>query len=257
MLLSEAGNFIYLKTHKTASTTTELALEPFCAPPNHKVLLRNKDPLITDYGIVGARSGGPKRRRRSDFFWNHMGTEQIIKRIGFEKFMTYKRVTSVRNPFKKYTSQFYFRYHLNKKLNPPTTLTETREAFEKFLLSPESKTWACRKHKIISKVLHFGASSNIPMYPGNDDYIVKYKGNLVATHFIKCESLEEDLKEFCKISSLSPELLNIGNYRDNSPIKKYNHYELFHDNKTLVSRVIDLEGWVFDAVGYSKDPEQA
>ena len=42
----------------------------------------------------------------------------------------------------------------------------------------------------------------------------------------------------------------------NSSKKKYNHLELFY-KKSLINRVIDLEGWVFDAVGYSKEPENA
>ena len=73
---------------------------------------------------------------------------------------------------------------------------------------------------------------------------------------IRNENITSDLKQFCISSKLDPNILNITHERDNSSKKKYNHLELFY-KKSLINRVIDLEGWVFDAVGYSKEPENA
>ena len=63
MLLSNSGNFIYLKTHKTGSTAAEFALIPYCAPPNHKEGQKRKETLISSYGIVGARNSGDRTKK--------------------------------------------------------------------------------------------------------------------------------------------------------------------------------------------------
>ena len=258
MLLSRVGNFIYLKTHKTGSTSVELALEPYCAPKGHNVVRRNKKTLITPAGIVGARCGGIERRKNKDHFWNHMGSKEIIKRIGEEEFFSFKRVASVRNPFKKFVSQFYFRY-LNSKYKIPKTLEDTRAAFEDFLFSPYNSPNNFTRNNFLYKLRnnrYFFLNKNTPLFPRLDDYIVFYKKQLVVTHFIRNENITSDLTEFCISSKLDTNILNITHERDNSSKKKYNHIELFY-KKSLINRIIDLEGWVFDAVGYSKDPENS
>ena len=258
MLLSRAGNFIYLKTHKTGSTTVELALEPFCAPIGHKVIRKNKHPLITSNGIVGARSGGTKRRNNNDFFWNHMNCDEVIKRIGVDEFFTFNRVAAVRNPFKKFVSQFYFRYSSNPGYKMPKSLNETRAAFEDFIFSPYRGRFGFRNKflYILSSKKNDFFKKKAPLHPCLDNKIVMFKNELVITHFIRNENITSDLKEFCISSKLDPNILNVTHERDNSSKKKYNHLELFY-KKSLINRVIDLEGWVFDAVGYSKEPENA
>ena len=258
MLLSRKGNFIYLKTHKTGSTSVELALEPYCAPKGHKVIKRNKKPLITSAGIVGARCGGIEKKKDKDHFWNHMGSKEIIKRIGEEEFFSLRRVTSVRNPFRKFVSQFYFRY-LNSKYKIPNTLEDTRAAFEDFLFSPYNSPYNFSRNTFLYKLRNnrfFFLNKNTPLFPRLDDYIVFYKKKLVVTHFIRNEHIKSDLKDFCLDSKLDASLLKVSHERDNSSKKKYNHIDLIY-NKKLINRVVDLEGWVFDNIGYSRLPYEA
>lgn len=247
MLLSNSGNFIYLKTHKTGSTAAEFALIPYCAPPNHKEESTRKETLITHYGIVGARNSGDRTKKaKNNFFWHHMNASAVIDKIGEEKFFSFNRVACIRNPFRKLVSQFYFRYrYKNNLLKTPETLEETRFHFEDFLFTEKRRRVDPNSKKI-----------DYHYKPRNDTNIVMCQGKIIITHFIRCEFLFSDLKDFCINSNLDTELLISNNLRDNTASKKFNHKDLFY-TKELINRAIELEGWVFDAGKYSKDPSKA
>lgn len=53
--VSHDHNFIFLKAHKTASTSTEMFFEPFCAPPEHEVSI-STPARETKHGIIGRRN---------------------------------------------------------------------------------------------------------------------------------------------------------------------------------------------------------
>ena len=187
-----------------------------------------------------------------------MRCNEVIKRIGVDEFFTFNRVAAVRNPFKKFVSQFYFRYSLNPGYKLPTTLNETRDAFEDFIFSPYRGRSGFKNtmlYMLSSKKNDFFKKKS-PLHPGLDNKIVMFKNELVITHFIRNENITSDLTEFCISSKLDPSILKVTHARDNSSKKKYNHIELYY-KQSLINRVIDLERWVFDAVGYSKEPEDA
>lgn len=54
-LVSYKHNFVFIKTHKTASTSAEMFLEPFCARPGHMVTMTSP-PRESEYGIIGCRN---------------------------------------------------------------------------------------------------------------------------------------------------------------------------------------------------------
>lgn len=239
MLLSENYKFIYLKTHKTASTSVELALEQFCAPPEHKVILKNKEPTVTEFGIVGARSGNIKYRKQDlDFFWNHMGASDVVNRIGEEKFFSCSRVTTVRNPFSRLVSQFYFQPTWGKNFPKQSdSLAEVIELFEKWLFAtPQNELFPDG----------FRAKS--------DNYIVFYKKKFVMTDFIRVENLSEDLQAFAQKHAIAHKgKIELYRERDNSRTKKFKAHELFH-NKKLIERAQAIDSWIFDLGIYPDHP---
>ena len=103
MLISRQYRFIFIKTVKTAGTSVEAFLEPFCCPPGH-VVEHWTPTLISDYGIVGQR--WPQNDRDNLGYYNHMPAAEI-RRL-FPHFDDYTRLTVVRDPYDRAISYFHF-----------------------------------------------------------------------------------------------------------------------------------------------------
>lgn len=103
MLISHAYRFIFIKTVKTAGTSVEAFLEPFCTAPGHRVQ-HHTPTLITPYGIVARR--GPERPEPDHGFTSHMDAAEIRHR--FAAFDHYRRFTIVRDPYDRAVSWFHF-----------------------------------------------------------------------------------------------------------------------------------------------------
>ena len=74
MLISHAYRFIFIKTVKTAGTSVEAFLEPYCCPEDH--IVKHWTPtLISDFGIVGQR--WPSKDRDNLGFYNHMPASEV------------------------------------------------------------------------------------------------------------------------------------------------------------------------------------
>ena len=103
MLISHSHRFIFVKTVKTAGTSVEAFLEPFCCPPGHRV--EHWTPtLISDYGVVGQR--WPENNLDSLGYYNHMPAVEIRERC--PQFDEYTRLTVVRDPYDRAISYFHF-----------------------------------------------------------------------------------------------------------------------------------------------------
>lgn len=105
MLLSHKHKFIYIKSIKTAGTSTEIFLEPYCISniqETHGRLM-----TYTDEGIIGSRMM-QKIAERSQFY-NHMNPVEIKNIIGEDTFNSYKKIINVRNPFDMIVSHYYFK----------------------------------------------------------------------------------------------------------------------------------------------------
>lgn len=130
VMVSHAREFIFLKTRKTAGTSIEMALEPWCRPPG-AVVVEQTPALITKEGIVGRRlqrqSKLDRWLRRTDWT-NHMTAAAICKALGREKWDRYRKITTVRNPFDLLVSRFHFNQS-NRGKTWEGDFAQTRAAF--------------------------------------------------------------------------------------------------------------------------------
>lgn len=119
MLISHRHKFIFLKTHKTASTSVEAALEPFCTPDGHVPEHRQAE-ISSDRGYVSGRMGG---QTPDDFLRAHAGARMIEGKVGRKVFTTYTKVYTIRNPYDKVVSWFWH-------VMPEETVTRLSESFD-------------------------------------------------------------------------------------------------------------------------------
>jgi len=131
MIISHQYKFIFLKTHKTAGTSTEIALSRFCGDDDiitpitpddeelrHQLGYRgpqNYYDSLTKYQWsdwkLFLRTG--KRRAR---FYNHISANEIRDRVNTKIWNSYFKFCFERNPWDKVLSYYYWR---NRKKQCP------------------------------------------------------------------------------------------------------------------------------------------
>ncbi len=166
MLLSHKKKFIYLKTKKTAGTSTEVLLQRWCVTEDISTKsadeLHYGDEQISEAGIVGARGS-----QASNYtFYNHMPAVRIIEHIGIDTWNEYFKFVNVRNPFTRAVSQFFWRRpwvasrsevlvrkqaHAESEVLPP--LVELQHSFTQML--KETKRPAVEKFLLTGHPLNF------------------------------------------------------------------------------------------------------
>lgn len=112
-LVSYHRNFIYLKTHRTASTSSESFLERDCLAPGEfdRALIEGPDyPAIpetrTSWGIVGARGPFARTRPRPKVR-NHMNAAALKAQLDPDFWRGALKICNTRNPWDKTVSTFW------------------------------------------------------------------------------------------------------------------------------------------------------
>ena len=178
MLYSAKYNFIYSKSVKTASTSTEAALE-YLIRGNIAPHLTNSL-LYEDGSRIGCRAINPKEDPNFNtqrFSLNHAGLEEIKILVGEELFNSALKISSIRNPYDRVVSAFH---HLGKQ--------ELGEYIE------------MKKNGNISAI-----KDNFAVYIENHPS-AKYNGNqhffcdsvMVIDHFVRMEEMVGDLSSVLK-----------------------------------------------------------
>lgn len=139
-LVSFAHDFIYLRTSKTASTSTEMYLQPFCTAPDRSVTERNPNPIISSYGIVGHRRVSQPigllnwpaallhRVRGTDVWRPHMQASEVKGLLDPAFWGRATKITSVRNPFTRLVSSFYWGRRAEQAIDDRDELIEAFRA---------------------------------------------------------------------------------------------------------------------------------
>jgi hypothetical protein len=126
MLLSHTYRFIFLKTVKTASTTTEIFFEKYCLPKDFTYKEEHyRRAIITDCGIVGSRG------HNNDEYYNHMDCNTIENKIGSKVYNEYFKFANIRNPFDIVVSEYFFFCESDKI------------SFEEYVLSKDATKDCC------------------------------------------------------------------------------------------------------------------
>src|SRR5689334_9226854 len=132
MIASFHRRFIFFKTRKTAGTSVEIALTPFCGPDDilAPIALDDEQLRVVD-GVVGARNyvSDPAivaayerailerdeagfarargRNRRAGGFYNHMPAAEIRAKLTPELWASAFKFTVERHPFEKVVSRAF------------------------------------------------------------------------------------------------------------------------------------------------------
>lgn len=176
MLISHRARFIYLKTKKTAGTSIEIALEPWCWPEGGYPGDRHATPeAVGPAGIVGTRMMGQRRT-----WYNHMPASEIRDLVP-GAWESYLRFCAIRNPYDKVVSLFWW------ELDPARRLQLAQADF----------------HEVMDAFTDFTGTSDL----GIDRDKYQLDGAICVHRFIRYESLARDFRETCdQLGIVTPRL---------------------------------------------------
>jgi hypothetical protein len=126
MILSHRHRFVYIKTHKTASSSIEAALSSVCGPqdvitPTRPALLaarqglppqnyRLSHPLVPKRPLLRRWLGRPERLSHPSVgFYEHMPAWRVRRYVGEEIWATYLKFSFDRNPWDRQVSWYFFK----------------------------------------------------------------------------------------------------------------------------------------------------
>jgi hypothetical protein len=199
MLVSHNHKFIFIKTIKTAGTSTEIFLEPYCI--SSLVESHSRKMISTEEGIVGTRMSQFKAEK--DEYYNHMTPSKIKEKLGSDIFENYTKIANVRNPFDILVSHYHFKptYELFTKNKNYT--------FEDYLF----RTDVVEKLAENYRNLHF------------------IEDKFVIDEILRHENLQNDIDNLIKKLNLPIPTRNLSNYKESSS-RKYKAYSDFYTNQT-------------------------
>lgn len=131
MLISHRYKFIYIKTRKTAGSSIEGLLEPFCAPASHEPK-HVQGFISSDEGVIAGRAGG---ETDDDPLPAHASAFKIARFVGQETFDDYLKIYAVRHPYEKVVSWFWYVMPMDiKRELHESSFEATRKLFRTWLL---------------------------------------------------------------------------------------------------------------------------
>lgn len=226
MLVSHLHRFIYLKTVKTAGTSVEVFLEPYCVAPGH-VPKEGRPAESSAHGIVGERSGHPLLAE----WFNHMPASRVRAAVGEDVWTGYSKICCVRNPFSKVVSWFHFWVARNDPA--------IRGLLESGMTAPQ-----------VFRLWLTGPTPHVPF----DRHVYTLNGRIVADHVLRFEHLVDDLALACRALKLpDTDLARLGHFKKPEP-RRTQVAEYYDDSAIeVVTTLFDFE---FSHLGYDRTPER-
>jgi hypothetical protein len=129
MIVNHRYRFIFLKTKKTAGTSTEIALSRYCDANDILSRIGGRDePKRTALGYQGPANNvepagtslldrirqwrhGPEER-----FWNHMPASELRDKVGEQTWNSYFKFCFERNPWDRVVSAYYWENRSKSRL---------------------------------------------------------------------------------------------------------------------------------------------
>jgi hypothetical protein len=207
MLCSHTKKFIYLKTRRTAGTSVEIFFERFCAPPEQLSGATATKQIISEKGIVGARGILPIEPE----FYSHMPASEVRTKLGSEIFDAYFKFCTMRNPFDKIVSHFW--WDMDTRKGPDFSgepFAKIKRRFEEFVVK-RSGGFNDRKSFMVDE-------------------------QPVMDAFVRYEHLSDDIDRVCKALGIDSSI-NLGRYRSGFR-KRQEHFSEYYDagTRALVER---------------------
>lgn len=226
VLVCHEHKFIFLKTHKTASTSVEMLFEPFCAPPGHVVTEATRAKL-SDEGIIGRRLIRPHKFDPRRFFrvdWrNHMTAAQVYEQVGPDIWNEYRKFTTVRNPFDRVVSHFHYRSGI-KNLSK-MEFSEIRQHFQRWVFK---KDWV------------------------DDSKIGMLNGKCIIDHAIYFENMRDDILKVAGLLGVPISTEDLTTTKSTAKSRKNYAPADYYDQKSA-DHVRKKMAWVFDNFDYSPE----
>ena len=206
MLWSKEHQIVYIKTAKTASSTAEIRLE--------YLLFGSSDDsrdahIFTDGSIAGFRGKSFSRGSLNEKLRHHLPAKNIMEIIGSEEFNSASKVSSIRNPYDRAISAF----HYFSRFSPQSAAELLREE-GKSALATRFQQW-----------LSDGVDG--ARYNAKEHFYVD--NTLVIDHFIRAESLDDDIEALCNLKGIpdrqpsfkSLRSVRVNRSRERIPLKDY------------------------------------
>ena len=187
MLVSHRYRFIYTKTNKTAGTSVEAYFQPFCLPADENHDIEHATPaLVSADGIIGYR--GPFHYGQT--WYNHMPAANIRARVGEETWQAYFKFCVIRNPFDRAVSLFY---HFKSSYAKSPGKEIVRNGI-KYAMGKRHTVYWPREGSDPEQFRHWILQGGYLL--DRDKYAID--GKLVLDHYVRYESLTEDIEAVCQ-----------------------------------------------------------
>jgi hypothetical protein len=213
MLVSHSKKFIFLKTKKTAGSSVFNYLSKYCCEPGS--ILDPGNYYQSDIGIISGKSGPLGR---------HASATSVKEFVGSDIWNGYTKVVTIRNPFEKAIS-FYF-FQKKRKGIAQQSLDLEKDSFRKFIR---------QSYSLIPRDLQWTHVDNI----------------FSMDCLIRTESILSDLEIFCSKMNLDWEPVRLKSLKSGvRPIEATS--SLFYDDETaeIVKMWLDEE---FSLYGYPRN----
>lgn len=223
MLLSHSRQFIFFKTRKTASTSTEIFFEPHCVQDPGHIPSRSTQQLISSAGIVGSRRDGVTD---DDLFFNSMPAVDVLARVGADVFNGYLKFCNVRNPFDKMVSRFWWILSQRGRSTEYMTMSfdEVRHQFNNYIARSPAEL----------------LDNDRPSFFIDDES--------VADRYIRYEHLAEDIESICSYLDVDYDGDRMGRY--NSGVRHISEpSSAFYDDASA-DKVARIFAWDIAMFGY-------
>jgi hypothetical protein len=222
VLVSHKHKFIFVKSIKTAGSSTEGLFEKYCTtdtiPSTHK-----RDLIITDDGIIGSRLDGEYDSINNK--WRSHMSAMAIKDLLPTEFDEYYKFTIIRNPWDKLVSMWFMKIGIMNHKNQ----TEEADAltFEKFI------------------VQHFYSL---------DYYLYHINAQQVCNKHIRFENLTDDLQEVADYLELPDfDISDMPSWKSQYRNDSGAHYSTYYTNQSLIDRVAKIYSREIAEFGYTFD----
>lgn len=221
VLISHKYKFIYIKTKKTGSTTTENFFSRFCLDNEEDYIDKHShDYYEGKNGIIGQRILG-KHGKNGKY---NVNTK--LKDINLKKYNDYFIFTTIRNVYDRLISLFYFLKFLKEKKIAPAVWLNPQ--FHKLIVNNEQNLDDIKLFRLFIKKFINELENGCW-----EEYLINNKPS--CDYYIKQERLEDDIKIVCKKLNINYDKYKLVSFKRGYRKSKKNVKEYYdEETKNLV-----------------------